>query len=475
MFIGMVAGQAISPILEPPLRPLAQQMNKLLPTQILPTAESLTLFRRKKVDEKFFKENLAEVGFNDKTADLLFQATEYFPNVNDGIRFAVREAFREDIATLFQLDENFEKLPLDFFEKMGIDKDTLRLFWRSHWELPSVGQGFEMFQRLSDLQLPYKRDDLKALGLTEDDVRTNQFELNTLLTTQDIMEPWRRRLTMIAYQPITRVDIRRFVENGTMTLDEAEFRFRELGNSPADAKLQVKFIRAGIVLDEVQPLLKSQDMTPDEAVDRLDKVIENKQRAQEIIDNYMLTIKKARVRKEKDLTRSQLEAAFEENLITENDFLAAMQEMGYDQDESEVIMILLKNKIEEKERKALEKEKKITKAEIVRGYISGNITRDDASNLLDGLRYNNDSIELILLNADSKMADERRREEEAAQRAAERQAKEQSKSDTTKAFKKGILSESEARDELKQAHFNDDAIDIIMENAKKEMQGKEEQ
>jgi len=131
MAIGMIAGQVLTPVLEPPLRPLAQQMNKLAPTQIIQPPEALTLFRRKEMPKEEFNDILAQAGFNETTAELLFRATQFFPNVQDGIRFAVREAFREDIASLFELDTNFDLLPLDFFEKMGVDKETLRLFWRS--------------------------------------------------------------------------------------------------------------------------------------------------------------------------------------------------------------------------------------------------------------------------------------------------------------------------------------------------------
>ena len=262
---------------------------------------------------------------------------------------------------LFQTDKNFDLLPKEFFDKIGISREHLKLYWRSHWVLPAVNQGFEMYQRLNNLQLPFKEKDLEKLGFSNNDIQTNQFELETLLTTLDVMPAWQKRLMMIAFQPITRVDIRRFVEKGIMDFDQAEFRFRELGNSPEDAKLQVRFIKAEIVIDEITPLLKNSDMSAEGAKARLGEVLDNAADIDRIVKNIMATAKKTRLKTQKDLTLVQILNSFEDEIFPEEKTLAAIQTLGYDLEEAQVILQIKKNDIESKNTKKVEKDKKFKK------------------------------------------------------------------------------------------------------------------
>src|SRR3990167_8075623 len=397
LFIGMFAGNAMNAVLEPPLRPLAQFTNRIFPTMLLPPQNALTLQRRKQIKPEYFYEQLKGAGFDKNVSDLMFQSLEFYPNVQDGITFAVREAFRDDIAVLFQTDKNFDLLPKEFFDKIGISREHLKLYWRSHWQLPAIGQGFEMFQRLSNLQIPFKTKDLEKLGFSNNDIQTNKFELETLLTTLDVMPAWQKRLMMIAFQPITRVDIRRFVEKGIMDFDQAEFRFRELGNSPEDAKLQVRFIKAEIVIDEITPLLKNSDMSAEDAKARLGEVLDNTADIDRIVKNIMATAKKTRLKTQKDLTLVQILNSFEDEIFPEEKTLAAIQTLGYDLEEAQVILQIKKNDIESKNTKKVEKDKKFTVADVITGFINESISKSDAEKKLDELELYKDAIELKII------------------------------------------------------------------------------
>lgn len=474
LFIGMFAGNAMNAVLEPPLRPLAQATNRIFPTMLIPPSNAMTLQRRKQITSEYFFDQLKAAGFDKNTTELMFKSLEFYPQVQDGIRFAVREAFRDDVAQLFQMDKNFELLPIEFFEKIGISKEHLKLYWRSHWELPSVGQGFEMYQRLNNLQTPFKVNDLAKLGFSDKDVQTNQFELETLMTTLDIMPAWQKRLMMIAFQPITRVDIRRFVEKGIMDFEAAEFRFRELGNSPEDAKLQVRFIKAEILLDEITPLLKNGDMAEDEANTKLMELLQDKVATDRIIKNIMATAKKTRLKTQKDLTLVQILNSFEDEIFTEEKTLTAIQSLGYDLDESKVILQLRKNDIEQKTTKKLEKEKNFTVADVISGFIKGSINKSDAEKKLDELNLTKDAIELKMLNAEKRIAEAKAKDADALKRANERNIKEQSKADTIKALKAGVIDEVKAIEELRQGKFSDEAIAIILSTFHAESTAKEE-
>lgn len=169
-----------------------------LATQERPSIyEYITLWRRGKLDNKSFEYEVEKLGVNEEMLEYFKQASEYFPNPSDLVRFAVREAYSPEIVKQYRTDEDY---PTEFEEnalKAGVPPEQCKYIWRSHWALPSTGQGYEMLQRAV----------------------ISREELETLLRVQDIMPYWRDKLIQIAYRPYNRVDVRRMYRVGV--LDEA--------------------------------------------------------------------------------------------------------------------------------------------------------------------------------------------------------------------------------------------------------------
>jgi hypothetical protein len=69
------------------------------------------------------------------------------PPPSDLILMAVREAFDDQVAGEFGLDANFPAPFATYGRQIGIDEQWAKRYWRSHWNLPSTEQGFEMFHR----------------------------------------------------------------------------------------------------------------------------------------------------------------------------------------------------------------------------------------------------------------------------------------------------------------------------------------
>ena len=144
------------------------------------------------------------------------------PGPADIVRFAVREAFSPDVVARFGQDEDFPEDAIPMAERVGVEADDLRLFWRAHWELPSANQGYEMLHRdIIDLDT-----------------------LNLLLRTQDVMPFWRQKLVDIAYTSFTRVDIRRFYRQGILSRDDVVRAYKDIGFDPAKAEIQALFVEA---------------------------------------------------------------------------------------------------------------------------------------------------------------------------------------------------------------------------------------
>lgn len=111
---------------------------------------------------------------------------DVLPPPADLIRFAVKEVFNEATATLFGQFEEADRLPYDRFAQLGINEQHAREYWAAHWDLPSPQMGFEMFHRriideatLKTLlkaqdYMPFWRDKMIALNyrpITRIDIR----------------------------------------------------------------------------------------------------------------------------------------------------------------------------------------------------------------------------------------------------------------------------------------------------------------
>lgn len=177
------------------------------------------LWRRGHLSETDLDTDLRSIHFTDGDITKIKQVTEFFPQPQDLVRFAVREVYNETIRSKFGMDEDISGKFLEEASKAGLQPEQAKNFWASHWDLPSVQQVFEMYHR-DVIEKPEMDMALKAL---------------------DIMPFWRTALTKIAYRPLTRVDIRRMHDLGLLDRDGVKERYQHIGFSPDDAELMTQF------------------------------------------------------------------------------------------------------------------------------------------------------------------------------------------------------------------------------------------
>jgi len=170
-------------------------------------------YRKDKNRERLIA-RLKTAGFDTTQLDPLLAIAEGIPGIGDIVRMAVREAWNDATASKFGYDEDFPPEFGEWLGKLGYSADWAVRYWRAHWDLPSPGMGFEMFQR----------------GIID------QSTLNVLLRALDIPRFWRDKLVKLAYNTITRVDVRRMWRSGHITdIGELIRRYRDVGYSPEDA------------------------------------------------------------------------------------------------------------------------------------------------------------------------------------------------------------------------------------------------
>lgn len=200
--------------------------------------DTVAAYRRKLIDDSGFSQLM---GFNgvvsDSQRELFYQITEQRPGIADIVHFMVRDAADDEVARKYGYDTDFTtkytgKLR-KWSEDQGIPEDIAKFAWRSHWELPSPTQLYEMLHRL--------RPNRPKTGGDFDDVTVTLEDVQKALEINDYAPGWIRQLMAVSYAPLTRVDVRRAYEIGVLDADAVYAAYRDIGYDDSNAKILTRF------------------------------------------------------------------------------------------------------------------------------------------------------------------------------------------------------------------------------------------
>jgi predicted nucleic acid-binding Zn-ribbon protein len=187
-----------------------------------PRMAAVDLFRAAHRGEISFDDARRELQLQGWTADdvnTIQALTAQLPGAGDLIGMSVRGAFNPDEITEFELGAEFPAEFAEWMQRQGFSDEWSRRFWYSHWVLPPLSAGYEMFHR----------------GIISSE------QLDLLLKTQDISPFWRDKLRELSYAPLTRVDVRRMYGMGVLTRDDVVRSYLDLGYSPQNAERMTEF------------------------------------------------------------------------------------------------------------------------------------------------------------------------------------------------------------------------------------------
>lgn len=236
--------------------------------------QSLALYFRGIIDEEELQKRLEAQGVHPANVKDYIRLYYVLPSPSDLIRFMVRDVFRPEVVEKYGLDEELpldleiprENLPewikeywkeekftfADLVKMQGIDPEVMRWYWRAHWILPSPTMAYEMLRRLRPAVLdkvideegtPYWKKYEKE-GLKYEDLVVTEEDVDRLLKIADYPKFWRTRMRALAYEPLTRVDLRRLYVLGLVNDEECLARLMELGYTEEDAKKLLEFYKA---------------------------------------------------------------------------------------------------------------------------------------------------------------------------------------------------------------------------------------
>jgi len=179
------------------------------------------LWLRKEISDAKMYERMRELGYTDTRIGELVKLWTIIPPVNDILTMVAHEAFEPDAVRQMGLEDEFPSAQSEWLSKQGLSDFWQRKYWASHWEQPSIQMGFEMLHR----------------GVID------KATLDMLFRTVELPPYWRDKLTQIAYQPYTRVDIRRMYDMGVV--DEAELTkaYTDIGYDDEHAEKMKEFTK----------------------------------------------------------------------------------------------------------------------------------------------------------------------------------------------------------------------------------------
>lgn len=221
-------------------------------------------------------------------------------------------------------------------------------------------------------------------------------DLNLLLKAKDVMPFWRDKLTAISYNPLTRVDVRRMHKMGVLDLEGVKRSYLDVGYNDENADLMTMFTSV------------------------------------------------YNSRNERDLSKSEIVNSYIAGILDESSTLDLLLDMGYDEQESAIILTLAKLKEENKRKK--------DRIKIIKNkYVKSVITLGEVNSQLNSMNLGGKELALVTEEIELAMTDK---------------AEELSLKELKVAFKKNVLLEADFKARLVIKGYKTDDINILVKVAK---------
>ena len=193
------------------------------------------LWLRKEINDAKMYERMRELGYTDTRIGELVKLWTIIPQVQDILTMVAHEAFEPDAVRQMGLEDEFPAEQAEWLTKQGLSPFWQLKYWAAHWDQPSIQMGFEMLHR----------------GVIDRDT------LDMLFRTVELPPYWREKLVQIAYQPYTRVDVRRMYDMGVLGDAELKTAYTDIGYDSEHANKMVEFTKR-YVEDADRDLTKSE-------------------------------------------------------------------------------------------------------------------------------------------------------------------------------------------------------------------------
>jgi predicted DNA-binding transcriptional regulator len=375
--------------------PVRQFFNKLFRPSLPDVDDATRMFWRGKISEETFKDILRRRGFDENYVDAYRELAMIIPPISDLIRFAVREAYPVE-----STEAQWRELEA-WASKQGLSKYWVDRYVIAHWQLPGLGELREAFWRGIITEDEYRK------FIVKHDFRPDPWPGHKKADEQIIYE--------LSYTLPGAIEQRWMLRWGLIDYDELKSLTAKRGVHPDWIEKVSSAIARQVLEDERSRLLtqlrylyREQQINKDEFYSRLKSLYYSDAEVNLIIEASELERKRvitedAYVRY-REASRADYAKAYRLDLISEDEFRAALIKLNYPPDATELIIAIEKTlkavEIEkEKKREVSEIERKtreLSRIDLSSSYRYGLISEDEYKERLKELGYSNSDIQKII-------------------------------------------------------------------------------
>lgn len=403
-------------------------------------AQVFELLNREEIEPTQAVQFLRRQGFNEPTANTLLSLRMEIPNIQDLIRFAVREAYTPSAIQELGLHQEFPEEIMPDAAKRGLSRKYALDYWAAHWQLPSVSQVFEMLhRRVKDAQ-----------GNVFDQAAMARF-----LKYADYALPWRQMLIDISYNPYTRRELPRLFKLGVIDQEGMLSAYMDIGLSPERAQVLVdasireaREASRDLTRADIEAGYKRRLISPEAAASALGGLGYAEDEVAYILarDDYDKAQAKVSSRKT-TIKRRYISGTIDHELA-----IRQLSEAGV---EAEEIPELIVDWTEEREAKV----ERPTVDQLSLMYRRRLIRGPDLVAELAGHGYNDRYIQLMMANIEAEIAEENARKSEAQKRREAVKVKLPTKADFLDWLQDGIIDQPTLRQRMRDQGYLDEDID----------------
>jgi len=333
MVLGLVTGT---------FRPIGKifeyKQEGILHTFRLDPLSVITAWRRDPTKYAALFDDLKDQGWNDDRIEALKFFTLFYPSAGDLINWAAKEVFEPGMVERYGLSDEFGLLDLSMFAKAGVSEEQARNYWIAHWEHASYMQIREMIHRgvLSEgREMPTPPTTKAGWEARDAEGLKEAYDWYRLV---EIPPFWRDRLTEMMFEVPTRVDVRRWWD--MRTIDEERLRsiYHAQGYHGKDLDDYVLWTKVYVAFPDLIARWKNGWITLDDVKRELTGYGMPEARLDELIETKIKSTEGERTTTERDLTKTEIYKGVKKGLITWDEGIELLEDLGYDEDEADYIL-----------------------------------------------------------------------------------------------------------------------------------------
>lgn len=402
-------------------------------------ADAFELRNRGFIDDGRLLYLLRGSGLKDEDAVSLAQLAERVPPATDVVRFSVREAFDPGLAA-----EQMENYPGVIYEQymryLGFPPEVAALYWRAHWDLPSLTQGYMLYHRFGD-----HRPDGGAFPRSE---------VRELLRLQDVLPRYHDLLVDASFNPVTRIDLRRLYTSGVFDRGRVYLGYLDLGYSPENAEALTEFTtRTSSVADreltktEVLNAYKRRLLNRDDASNALADLGYGPDLAALLLAGADYDLAQQRAGRRTTVIR----ARFLAGLLSAAEAVAQLSDLGKPPEEVDELITLWQEQLADRIERP-------TPSQVLGFYRDRVISGPDTAAELRLAGYDDRYVEWFIRQADAAIAEEEARKSAADLRRSLEELPVPTRGDLTNWLRRGIITTAQFTERLLAMGYTADAV-----------------